>query len=1166
MKILNKKFSTLTLLRAAQHSGRAFARLHTRTIAAACFLLAAASPAQAVIQAWDTHPVIPASRFDHASAAVTMDNGEKRVFVFGGTNESQRFATVLAFDPEAGNNVGAWDPVDTWTDIPTPIVGVSCAASPAGKIYLVGGQTIGNTYSSTIYIFDPNGTTIVVIDNVPETRRGAWTSSEDTESMVPSLEIAREKMGVMFGPDGMLYTLGGKRSGAPYRILKRASIDETDSQWEYLADFPEAHVSKLGLVATGRGTLFAAGRKSYSECNPIAYEYTIDPAGEGSWAVRTPMPEGFSLTGCLLGSGLVAGPDGFIYAVNDGNYNEPGSDETVYRYNIFSDSWDSNGINTGIGGTDVGVAVLDGRVYVTGGTTRIAPGGGYYPQNRIESLETGIARRAAEIVSLRHGGTNLQVTPTVNACTGQAIDLNVSVDIGNPPNFGLGVPIRWSVSKDGIFKNGGTFSTLSGELRIGTLRILDTVTAADAGEYVLRVWNNFNLTDPDRVTFEVSLPETATIVSVALGGEILGDETLVCLGGSNLWVVELGSAEPASWEITKENSAYSVGGSTTGSFIFPFGSSIQSSSEGEYVLRVWNDCNNATIATLPFSFVVTEPLNVQVPSLQLACPNDTVEIQATVSGGKAPYRFRLMQGANPGDWTDLQNSPIYTFEVTAESTTSYTVVVSDECGHSVNTLPINLAVADAMDVQVAPLPIACENEFFDIEATVSGGKAPYRFRLIQGTTPGDWTDPQSSPIYTFREAAASSASYTVEVLDGCGNPVPSLPVDIFVKQKVTSVQLDSPDSSYFALCVGSPLDLAVSVNGTAPFDWQLINTDTGVVVPGTARTSIFPVSISNLPSGDPVQYILEVGNGCNNTPERRTFTVYVQAPPAFMDLPADLTQACAGQRITLSSMAVGNAAIAYQWFKDDGSGPSPMPGRTFKDLILDPAQASDSATYTVEVSDASLDTCGPVVSSPASVVQVVGAPSNVQASQGTYIPYVELLWDPAPFPSYQRVNRYDSEDSQTPHTVADWMMGATMTLDDPADPDDQPTPGYCYYYSVESSLDGVNACESSESPRVEGYRQISPVTHVVASDYIQEKSYILIGFNGVHGATNYQILRSLGSNGDSSGAVRVHGEEWIDLVDLPNPTSGTLSGGDFAFRDYTALPETTYTYWVVAGP
>ncbi len=389
MKNNRKIFESLSLLLIPRRDLLSFGRLLVRSTVAWLFVLAVVSPAQAAIQAWVTHSEIPTSRYRHASAATTMSNGDKRVFVFGGVIGLSTVSSVEAYDPVTG----LWDPASTWADIPVPLSYVSGALSPAGKIYLVGGGSGPTGMSSTIYIFDPNGMT--------STQRGQWTHGD-----VPPLLVPRLRMGVTFGPDGMLYAVGGTSSngGTNYTIAERVVVDGTASEWETLADFPEPYFPKLGLVATSQGTLFAVGTKPPAgSCQPIAYEYMIDSFG-GSWTARTPMPT----SACLGGSGLVAGQDGFVYAVNDGDYFEYSSDNTVYRYNPIQDSWSSPGIDTEVGGINVAVAVLDGRLYVTGGITQFPPPTGTpYPNYRIESLDVaGMSIGPSPIIGMNLRGTD----------------------------------------------------------------------------------------------------------------------------------------------------------------------------------------------------------------------------------------------------------------------------------------------------------------------------------------------------------------------------------------------------------------------------------------------------------------------------------------------------------------------------------------------------------------------------------------------------------------------------------------------------------------------------------------------------------------------------------------------------------------------------------------
>ncbi|MDA0350023.1 MAG: hypothetical protein O3C43_22955 [Verrucomicrobia bacterium] len=76
-----------------------------------------------------------------------------------------------------------------------------------------------------------------------------------------------------------------------------------------------------------------------------------------------------------------------------------------------------------------------------------------------------------------------------------------------------------------------------------------------------------------------------------------------------------------------------------------------------------------------------------------------------------------------------------------------------------------------------------------------------------------------------------------------------------------------------------------------------------------------------------------------------------------------------GNAITLESDAIGEGTITYQWFRDGAL----LPGKTSKDLVIDPAELTDAGAYTVKATGG----FGIAESNPATVViknRNIGAP------------------------------------------------------------------------------------------------------------------------------------------------------------------------------------------------
>jgi len=108
--------------------------------------------------------------------------------------------------------------------------------------------------------------------------------------------------------------------------------------------------------------------------------------------------------------------------------------------------------------------------------------------------------------------------------------------------------------------------------------------------------------------------------------------------------------------------------------------------------------------------------------------------------------------------------------------------------------------------------------------------------------------------------------------------------------------------------------------------------------------------------------------------------------PAFLPLierqPASVT-ARMGDRVTLSTRAIGNRPLSYQWLSNDVE----VAGATAASLTLTNVTPADSADYTVRVSNSE----GPVTSSIATVTVLPDPPSDLRNGLVSHWPMDELI-------------------------------------------------------------------------------------------------------------------------------------------------------------------------------
>ncbi|RME97155.1 MAG: T9SS C-terminal target domain-containing protein, partial [Bacteroidetes bacterium] len=228
------------------------------------------------------------------------------------------------------------------------------------------------------------------------------------------------------------------------------------------------------------------------------------------------------------------------------------------------------------------------------------------------------------------------------------------------------------------------------------------------------------------------------------------------------------------------------------STIFQHDPTFTVSANGIYTLTVRDsrNCLTSTQATVAVNTLMLSTQLVAAPSC--AQSNDGI-IEANVSGGSPPYRYRLNNGP-------YQSGRRFS-NLTAGT---YTLSVIDGDGFTRTAAPYDLE---------APLPLLLSAEVIDntIVARAQGGTPPYRYRLgLQGT-------PQDSPRFD----SLPNGDYTLLVTDNNGC-LQSVSVRIRINTLVVSGEILRGIS-----CAGAA-DAALRIHasgGRAPYQYQINQDD-----------------------------------------------------------------------------------------------------------------------------------------------------------------------------------------------------------------------------------------------------------------------------------------------------------------------------------------------------
>ncbi len=391
---------------------------------------------------WQNHTPMDVERFSLAAAVVN-----DRFYAIGGVDgfcppESgpcpfSPLGTVEIFNPL----VTAYAEFEqAWMPRPSMAVprGSLAAAVVNGRIYAIGGYTIGGDAVASMELYDPAINT--------------WSARASMSG--PRAELAAAVV------NNTIYVLGGNAAtggGPSVPLATVEAYDPATDTWTTKAamlterSFPAA--------AAVNGTLYAIGGDGTGSVE--AY----DPATD-TWTMKAPIPNGG-------GSHRAAALNGLIYAVG-------GSPVSVKVYNPALDSWAtlSSSMPLPVNG-QFALAVLDGRLFAAGGNLADNTAVGTLSANRppeatwwshnsavgrgnagnngsVNGVAAGTATISARLVGIDSGAQSATLTVNTGGGSGSTIFVNgpnqAFADVGQP-NWGCGTfnqnaPGPWTVTVD----------------------------------------------------------------------------------------------------------------------------------------------------------------------------------------------------------------------------------------------------------------------------------------------------------------------------------------------------------------------------------------------------------------------------------------------------------------------------------------------------------------------------------------------------------------------------------------------------------------------------------------------------------------------------------------------------------------------------------------------
>jgi murein DD-endopeptidase MepM/ murein hydrolase activator NlpD len=273
---------------------------------------------------WTYKSPIPKARY--AMGIAVLDGKIYSIGGFGGGSDYQN--DTFVYDPAT----------DIWmVKSPMPTTREYLGAAVVdGKIYAIGGDIYLTTPYATNEMYDP------VTDS--------WT----IKSPMPT---PRWNMGVV-SVDDKVYVIGGETysGGVKINVNVNEVYDPATDSWATLAPRP-VEGQCVAVALNGQIYTFGGGPQG-------AANYRYDPTAN-TWTARAPMPGNYCGNNAVVMNGKIYG--GFM--------------NRTFRYDPATDTWE-DGTPTQVGRIEMGVTVVNDRVFTVGGQTWPGP-------NYVDTVEVG---------------------------------------------------------------------------------------------------------------------------------------------------------------------------------------------------------------------------------------------------------------------------------------------------------------------------------------------------------------------------------------------------------------------------------------------------------------------------------------------------------------------------------------------------------------------------------------------------------------------------------------------------------------------------------------------------------------------------------------------------------------------------------------------------------
>ncbi|HYG16879.1 MAG TPA: PKD domain-containing protein, partial [Bacteroidia bacterium] len=348
----------------------------------------------------------------------------------------------------------------------------------------------------------------------------------------------------------------------------------------------------------------------------------------------------------------------------------------------------------------------------TGKTKTISPGATATYTVVSRNLFNGLTDTAKVTVTVRPP-LDITLNTDTTICVGETAQLRATVTGGWLSQH----KIRWTID-NGLWTDSAAILTVSPSSTTSyTAALTDgCTTEPDSAKITVTVRPPLQTTvNPDTT---ICIGETAQLRATIAGGYIPGHTVL--------W-----TADNSSW--TSNQLSIPVNPDTT----------------TVYKARLTDGCT-VYPDSAEITVTVRPPLKISVNADTTICTGQQAELRTLAAGGHVPgHQLEWRTDSSP--WTSGQP----TVTVSPDSTTVYTVKLTDNCTHTPDSALVTVTVRPPLQVTITAKDSICQHEVLLLTANVSGGHSPNR-QILWSTDTGPWTNtlnpatdtPQTTTLYT----------------------------------------------------------------------------------------------------------------------------------------------------------------------------------------------------------------------------------------------------------------------------------------------------------------------------------------------------------------------------------------------------------------------------------